>query len=78
MRGLGTALAIPNATPMRNSSHESSLRALIGDGRGAVTTEYVVLVGMIGLAVVFALVTVGPKLVNDFGRARDITSSPIP
>jgi Flp pilus assembly pilin Flp len=63
---------------MRTSPRESFLRSLIRDRRGAVTTEYVVLVGTIGLAVVFALITVGPKLVTDFARARDITASPIP
>ena len=63
---------------MRTPSRESFLASLIRDRKGAVTTEYVVLVGTIGLAVVFALITVGPKLVNDFSRARDITSSPIP
>jgi hypothetical protein len=41
-------------------------------------TEYVVLVGTMGLAVVFAILTVGPKLVKDFDRARNITASPIP
>ncbi len=54
------------------------MRRLIKDTRGAVQTEYVVLVGTIGLAVVFALVTVGPKLVKDFERSRNITASPIP
>jgi len=70
---------------MRNASNRSTrrsllgaLRALLRDRRGAVTTEYVVLVGTIGLAVVFALITVGPKLVKDFARTRDVTSSPIP
>ncbi len=48
------------------------------DRRGAVPVEYVVLVGTMGLAVMFALVTVGPKLVQDFQRARNITAAPIP
>jgi Flp pilus assembly pilin Flp len=43
-----------------------------------VTTEYVVLVGTIGLAIVVALVTVGPKLVKDFERSRNIVTSPLP
>lgn len=51
---------------------------LLRDRRGAVPTEYVVLVGTMGLAVMFALVTVGPKLVQDFQRARNITAAPIP
>jgi Flp pilus assembly pilin Flp len=53
-------------------------RSLIKDRRGAITTEYVVLVGTMGLAVVFALVTVGPRLVKDFQRARNVTAAPIP
>ena len=52
--------------------------SLIKDRRGAIPTEYVVLVGTMGLAVVFALVTVGPKLVKDFQRARNVTAAPIP
>ena len=51
---------------------------LIRDKRGAVQTEYVVLVGTVGLAFVFAAITVGPKLIKDFQRARDIVASPIP
>jgi Flp pilus assembly pilin Flp len=54
------------------------MRSLIRDKRGAIPTEYVVLVGTMGLAVVFALVTVGPKLVKDFQRSRNITAAPIP
>ena len=57
---------------------QSSVQRLLRDTRGQATTEYVVLVGMMGLAVVFALITVGPKLVRDFERARNITASPIP
>ena len=46
--------------------------------RGAVSTEYVVLVGTVGLALVFALVAVGPKLVKAYGRTRAILASPFP
>lgn len=48
------------------------------DTRGAVSTEYVVLVGTIGLATVFALVAVGPVLVQGFERSRNILTSPFP
>ena len=74
-------------TPSResNGSNRSDARSFVGvaralfsDRRGAVTSEYVILVGTIGLAVVFALITVGPKLVQDFVRTRDLTASPIP
>jgi Flp pilus assembly pilin Flp len=55
-----------------------STKSLIRDRRGAVSTEYVVLVGTVGLAFVFAAITVGPRLIKDFQRARDITASPVP
>ncbi len=48
------------------------------DRRGAVSTEYVVLVGTMGLAFVASMLTVGPRLVKDFVRGRDITASPLP
>jgi Flp pilus assembly pilin Flp len=53
-------------------------RRLRRDTRGAAMTEYVILVGTVGLAIVFALITVGPKLVKDFGRSRAILTSPMP
>ncbi len=51
---------------------------LLADTRGAMTSEYVILVGTIGLAVVVALITVGPKLVKDYERSRTIVTSPLP
>lgn len=63
---------------MRMRRKAAKRAGLLGDRRGAIPTEYVVLVGTMGLAVVFALVTVGPKLVKDFQRARNITAAPIP
>jgi Flp pilus assembly pilin Flp len=59
----------------------STLRRLLvvrRDTRGAISTEYVVLVGTIGLAAVFALVAVGPVLVQGFERSRNILTSPFP
>jgi Flp pilus assembly pilin Flp len=53
-------------------------RSLLRDRRGAVSTEYVVLVGTMGLAFVASMLTVGPRLVKDYVRARDITASPLP
>jgi Flp pilus assembly pilin Flp len=46
--------------------------------RGAVSTEYAVLVGTVGLAAVFALVAVGPVLVAGFERSRNIIVAPFP
>lgn len=55
------------------------LRQLLArDTRGAVSTEYVVLMGTMGLAVVFSLVAVGPKLVKDFQFTRTVVAAPIP
>jgi Flp pilus assembly pilin Flp len=53
-------------------------RGLLVDVRGAAMTEYVVLVGTVGLAIVAALVLVGPKLVKDYERSRNIVTSPMP
>jgi len=75
-----TALLDPVAIQATDSRPTTAMkkRSLIKDRRGAITTEYVVLVGTMGLAVVFALVTVGPRLVKDFQRARNVTAAPIP
>ncbi len=56
----------------------AQLRRLSRDRRGAVQTEYVVLVGTIGLAVMFAIVAVGPVLVHAYERSRDMLASPFP
>lgn len=75
-----SALLDPAPTGATDSKPEMQRKptGLLGDRRGAIPTEYVVLVGTMGLAVVFALVTVGPKLVKDFQRSRNITAAPIP
>jgi Flp pilus assembly pilin Flp len=55
------------------------LRQLLArDTRGAVSTEYVVLVGTMGLAVVFCLVAIGPQLVQDFQFTRIVIAAPYP
>ncbi|APR84491.1 Hypothetical protein A7982_09840 [Minicystis rosea] len=54
------------------------LRQLLRDNRGAVSTEYLVLVGTMGLALVFALVAVGPNLVKDFQNTRTVIAAPVP
>ena len=59
--------------PLRNL-----VRRLAREERGAVQTEYVVLLGTMGIAIVFALVAVGPALVHSFERARDMIASPFP
>lgn len=54
------------------------LRELLRDKRGAVSTEYLVLVGTVGLGLVFALVAVGPNLVKDFQSTRTVIAAPVP
>lgn len=54
------------------------LQKLLRDKRGAVSTEYLVLVGTMGLGLVFALVAVGPNLVKDFQNTRTVIAAPIP
>ncbi|HTJ80127.1 MAG TPA: hypothetical protein VL400_00350 [Polyangiaceae bacterium] len=46
--------------------------------RGAVSTEYVVLIGTVGLALVFAIVAVGPTLVKSYSRTRSVLAAPFP
>jgi Flp pilus assembly pilin Flp len=56
----------------------SPTRALLRDARGVVTTEYVIVVGAVGLVVVGALVGIGPKLVAGYQHARGTLSQPFP
>ena len=56
----------------------SILEKLARDERGAVQTEYVVLVGTVGLAVMFAIVAAGPTLVHSYERTRDMLAAPFP
>lgn len=53
-------------------------RDLVRDTKGAVSTEYLVLVGTVGLALVFALVAVGPNLVKSFQTTRTVIAAPVP
>ncbi len=46
--------------------------------RGAVSTEYVVLIGTVGLALAFALVAVGPTLIKNYSRTRGVLAAPFP
>ena len=55
-----------------------ALEKLKRDARGAVTTEYVVLLGAVGLVVMFAIIALGPNLVADYEATRKIIASPYP
>ncbi len=48
------------------------------DTRGAVMTEYLVLLGFVGLGVAAAIVGLGPTLLSSYERARSILVSPMP
>lgn len=54
------------------------LRALDADRSGAVMSEYVVLVGVVGLVVATAIAGIGPQLLSSYERSRGIVMSPLP
>jgi Flp pilus assembly pilin Flp len=51
---------------------------LVRDERGAVMSEYVVLLGAAGLVIAAAIAGLGPSLVASYDRARSILVSPMP
>ena len=71
---------------MRPTSHlldkltrlRARLLELVRDKKGAVTTEYVVVVGTTGLLLVGALVSVGPLLLASYERSRALLIAPFP
>jgi hypothetical protein len=56
----------------------SKTRKLSGDTRGSATTEYVVLVGAVGLVVMAAIVAIGPVLLADYYATRSYVAAPFP
>jgi Flp pilus assembly pilin Flp len=50
----------------------------VQDRSGAVMSEYVILVGVVGLVIVTALVGAGPELLSAYERSRGIMMSPLP
>jgi len=46
--------------------------------QGAVTTEYVVLVGFVGVTVAAAIAGLGPVLLASYERARGLLICPLP
>ena len=55
-----------------------AIRKLSQDERGAVMSEYVVLVGVVGLSVAASVAALGPVLLASYERARGILICPIP
>jgi Flp pilus assembly pilin Flp len=52
--------------------------SLLRDTRGAVMSEYVVLLGTVSLTVAVAIAALGPPLVRGFEDTRDILLLPFP
>ena len=57
---------------------QQSLLELLGNGRGAVMTEYVVLLGTVCIAFAAAILGLGPSLVANYERSQGIILSPFP
>lgn len=53
-------------------------KRLARDARGAVTSEYVILLGTVGLIVAGAFVAIGPQLVSGYAHARNVLAAPFP
>jgi Flp pilus assembly pilin Flp len=51
-------------------------RKLASDTRGAISTEYLVLVGAVALGVSVAIMALGPMLVASYEQTRSIVASP--
>ncbi len=48
------------------------------DSRGAVMTEYVVLLGVCSIAIAAAIMGLGPRLVANYERSQGILLAPFP
>jgi Flp pilus assembly pilin Flp len=64
--------------PSRISRYTAKLLELVRDKRGAITTEYVIVVGTMSLLIVGALVSVGPLLLASYERSRALLIAPFP
>lgn len=53
-------------------------RSLWSDTSGAAMVEYIVLLGVVSIAVAAAIAGLGPTLLADYERARGILIAPIP
>lgn len=62
----------------KQASVGKQLSSLVKDDRGALTTEYVSLVGFMFMALLSALLVVGPYLVQHYQVSRNIVASPYP
>jgi Flp pilus assembly pilin Flp len=52
------------------------MKRLLTDTKGAVTTEYIVIVGTVALGFAVALVSVAPQLIADYYRTQEFVADP--
>jgi hypothetical protein len=64
--------------PARASSLYWILARCARDTRGAVFSEYVILVGVVALVCCSSLIYLGVKLADDFNRSRAYVVYPVP
>ena len=53
-------------------------RRWFSDRRGAIATEYLVLVSVVGISLAGALIGLGSSLIADYERTRDTLILPVP
>lgn len=69
----------PLTKPMQPSpNRRQPLGSLASDGRGAIMTEYVVLLGTVCIGFAAAILGLGPSLVANYERSQAIILSPFP
>jgi hypothetical protein len=51
---------------------------LLGRTRGAVSTEYVIVVGTVGLLFIAAMAAIAPGMVRNYETTRSVIASPYP
>ena len=74
---LAVAASRATATEPRRP-HNPLQGPLVADPRGAVTAEYVILLGVVGVVAAAAIAGLGPPMVEDYARTRAIILAPFP
>ena len=62
----------------RQTPNQKNQRKLFRDRRGAVMTEYVVLLGTVCIGFAAAIAALGPHLVANYEKSQGILLSPFP
>jgi len=75
---LSGAIAVREEMGMLLGVFARTWKRLARDARGAVTSEYVILVGTVGLIVAGAFIAIGPQLVSGYAHARNVLAAPFP